>query len=340
MGSLWALMVTIFLSFLLSATAQILYDPDTNIVLCPQNGGSYCVHGSLKGPTLISCASNVSVEIHICNILLSKVLPDEYKQAATCHETSPSAGDALCAFNGTGYLLSSPVLPVAIPETLLCEDTQQIGQGEALSVSSTAVVYGPSTSPQTNWSSTSVARLTRTSTAYTTITVIALSTTLEVPTATSTPSFTLFKRDYPCSNPRTESSSTEWPTPTPMSLHELAALSTPEASSSPTSTRHLPTSTSTIYMYKGSVVPATFSPQETGTSSRVTVVVTFTAKASKTTVTDESSDLTTLTGTHPPTHKGVATSGSAEVVTASLWVLGCIMVCMALICLWMMWDDD
>ncbi|OJJ97017.1 hypothetical protein ASPACDRAFT_63319 [Aspergillus aculeatus ATCC 16872] len=296
MRSFWTLTVTIFFSFLLSTTAQIVY--------------------------------------------LSKVLPDEYKQAATCQETSISAGDALCAFNGTGYVLSSPVLPVAVPETLLCEDTQQNGQGEDFSVSSTAVVYGPSTSSHTDWPSTSVPRLTRTSTAYTTIRVIALSTTLEVPTATSTPSPTRLKRNYPCSNARTEPPSTDWPTPTPVSLHELVGFPTPEESPSPTSTRHLSTSTSTIYMYKGSVVPATFSPQETGTASRVTVLVTFTAKASKTTVTDESPDLTTLTGTHSPTHKGAANSASAELVTASLWVLGCIMVCMAIICLWLMWDDN
>lgn len=50
-------------------------DPETNSLLCSKPGGSYCASGSLEGPTIITCASQHTVEISSCNILYAGPLP-------------------------------------------------------------------------------------------------------------------------------------------------------------------------------------------------------------------------------------------------------------------------
>ncbi|GLA24444.1 acidic leucine-rich nuclear phosphoprotein 32 member [Aspergillus niger] len=103
-------------------------DPETNSLLCSKPGGSYCASGSLEGPTIITCASQHTVEISSCNIFLKDLLPEGYEEKATCYETTSWAGDALCAFNGTGYALikkSRDVVPVSVPETVLCGDDDE-----------------------------------------------------------------------------------------------------------------------------------------------------------------------------------------------------------------------
>ncbi|KAL7656143.1 hypothetical protein ACMYSQ_005259 [Aspergillus niger] len=122
------LALTTLLAFLLTVAAQIAYDPETNSLLCSKPGGSYCASGSLEGPTIITCASQHTVEISSCNIFLKDLLPEGYEEKATCYETTPWAGDALCAFNGTGYALikkSRDVVPVSVPETILCGDDDE-----------------------------------------------------------------------------------------------------------------------------------------------------------------------------------------------------------------------
>ncbi|KAI9037598.1 uncharacterized protein KD926_000160 [Aspergillus affinis] len=106
------------LSFVQLGWAQIGYNANTNSLLCSKPGGHYCVHGSLQGPTMISCVSTTTAEIRSCNIELVKILPPGYKDMAICYETAPILGDALCAFNGTGYPRSGK--PIPIPETALC----------------------------------------------------------------------------------------------------------------------------------------------------------------------------------------------------------------------------
>ncbi|KAI2835901.1 hypothetical protein M752DRAFT_338438 [Aspergillus phoenicis ATCC 13157] len=122
------LALTTLLAFLLTVAAQIAYDPETNSLLCSKPGGSYCASGSLEGPTIITCASQHTVEISSCNIFLKDLLPEGYEEKATCYETTSWAGDALCAFNGTGYALikkSRDVVPVSVPETVLCGDDDE-----------------------------------------------------------------------------------------------------------------------------------------------------------------------------------------------------------------------
>lgn len=77
---------------------------------------------------------------------LKDLLPEGYEEKATCthppniynplstneragYETTSSAGDALCAFNGTGYAIikkSRDVVPVSVPETILCDDENEV----------------------------------------------------------------------------------------------------------------------------------------------------------------------------------------------------------------------
>ncbi|BCS12300.1 similar to An03g04980 [Aspergillus luchuensis] len=104
-------------------------DPETNSLVCSKPGGSYCASGSLEGPTIITCASQHTVEISSCNLFLKDLLPEGYEEKATCYETTSSAGDALCAFNGTGYAIikkSRDVIPVSVPETILCDDENEV----------------------------------------------------------------------------------------------------------------------------------------------------------------------------------------------------------------------
>ncbi|PLB53788.1 hypothetical protein P170DRAFT_469273 [Aspergillus steynii IBT 23096] len=117
MNTLIAVMLTL-LSLVQMAWAQIGYNANTNSLLCSKPGGHYCVHGSLQGPTMISCVSTTTAEIRSCNIELAHILPPGYKDFAICYETAPILGDALCAFNGTGYPRSGK--PISIPETAIC----------------------------------------------------------------------------------------------------------------------------------------------------------------------------------------------------------------------------
>ncbi|GFF32678.1 hypothetical protein IFM46972_03629 [Aspergillus udagawae] len=58
------------------------------------------------------------IEVRSCNTMLSRFIPPLYTGAAVCHESSKHAGDAVCAFNGTGYSIDGEVSH--IPETTLC----------------------------------------------------------------------------------------------------------------------------------------------------------------------------------------------------------------------------
>ncbi|KAJ9225487.1 hypothetical protein DTO169C6_2220 [Paecilomyces variotii] len=92
-------------------------DPSTGTFICSKVGGTYCDGKSMETATLISCLSLSVAEFHWCNAQLVNVLPEDFKQSALCYQSSESAGDAVCAFNGTGYLLDGS--SVSLPETLL-----------------------------------------------------------------------------------------------------------------------------------------------------------------------------------------------------------------------------
>ncbi|KAH1625749.1 hypothetical protein KXX21_006057 [Aspergillus fumigatus] len=117
------------------ARAQVKYDPASDTLICTKPGGRYCPEGSLKGSTIISCVSTTMIEVRSCNTMysspspfqketthrisrLSRSIPPLYSSAAVRHESSKHAGDAVCAFNGTGYSIDGKISH--IPDTTLC----------------------------------------------------------------------------------------------------------------------------------------------------------------------------------------------------------------------------
>ncbi|KAL5047654.1 hypothetical protein BDW71DRAFT_206399 [Aspergillus fruticulosus] len=121
--------------------AQIRYDSKTNHLLCPAPNTQYCAAASLQSSTIISCTPQGTVEIRSCDIEyrpplfppplvlatgvngLAKANAVDIEQAAfypPSYESSPHLGNAVCAFNGTGYTLEG--LELSVPETVLCDD--------------------------------------------------------------------------------------------------------------------------------------------------------------------------------------------------------------------------
>ncbi|KAL4964877.1 uncharacterized protein BDV14DRAFT_200417 [Aspergillus stella-maris] len=156
------LALTIF-SEIQIATAQIGYDAKTNHFLCPSPEARFCAARSLQGSSLIACTPNGKAEILSCDFELSHILPVGYEEAAvygfpfssTClvfsltleypgYESVPNAGDAICAFNGTGYTPDG--VEVDVPETTLCNEAHLFPMG--LSVrNDNDVLYNPSLQP-------------------------------------------------------------------------------------------------------------------------------------------------------------------------------------------------
>ncbi|KAL4764666.1 uncharacterized protein BDW70DRAFT_156817 [Aspergillus foveolatus] len=99
--------------------AQIRYDSRTNHLLCPAPNRQYCAAASLQSSSIISCTQQGTAEIRSCEIALSSILPVGFERAGVCYESSLQSGDAVCAFNGTGYTLEG--LEVNVPETVLCD---------------------------------------------------------------------------------------------------------------------------------------------------------------------------------------------------------------------------
>ncbi|KAL2868152.1 uncharacterized protein BJX67DRAFT_380351 [Aspergillus lucknowensis] len=102
--------------------AQIGYDAKAARFLCQTRGTRHCAASSLRGSSIISCSVDGTAEIRSCLVELSRILPAGYERAAVCYESSPRSGDAVCAFNGTGYTFSGA--EVDVPETVLCQDTR------------------------------------------------------------------------------------------------------------------------------------------------------------------------------------------------------------------------
>ncbi|KAL4903905.1 hypothetical protein BDW74DRAFT_179489 [Aspergillus multicolor] len=80
-----------FFMLLSLVNAQISYDAKTNHLLCSTPNTHYCAAASLQGSSIVSC-----------------------------YQSSSNSGDAVCAFNGTGYTIEG--LGVNVPETVLCDD--------------------------------------------------------------------------------------------------------------------------------------------------------------------------------------------------------------------------
>ncbi|CBF79879.1 predicted protein [Aspergillus nidulans FGSC A4] len=85
-------------SALTQAQLRYLSDSKTNHLLCPAPNKQYCAAASLQSSSIISFG---------------------FERAGVCYESSLKSGDAVCAFNGTGYTREG--LEVNAPETILCD---------------------------------------------------------------------------------------------------------------------------------------------------------------------------------------------------------------------------
>ncbi|OOF92800.1 hypothetical protein ASPCADRAFT_8440 [Aspergillus carbonarius ITEM 5010] len=258
MPSRFSLVIATILALMLTAASQIAYNPKTNTLLCSKPGGSYCVYGSLQGSVIISCASKNTVEIRSCNLLLSGILPEGYEQQATCYESTPPTGDAVCAFNGTGYTLSKSTTPV--PETILCDETDIGNHYSSSSDDSTPLEENihaqqsesstpePSSTPVLNSPKLPLPFLlpeTHIPSNTSPMSSPLIKPSISTSTFTSTP---LQKRFRVCSNPWVVPSSLEWLAPTPTVGSESMV-----SSSAVTSRRSLSTYTSTVYLSRSSM---------------------------------------------------------------------------------------
>ncbi|KAE8326587.1 hypothetical protein BDV39DRAFT_205746 [Aspergillus sergii] len=88
--------------------------------LCSTPGTHYCMHDSLQSPEMLSCVSRTKAELRSCNIELARIIPKGYEGWALCYESPTDSGDAICAFNGTGYTRMRGT--VEVPGTRICEE--------------------------------------------------------------------------------------------------------------------------------------------------------------------------------------------------------------------------
>ncbi|PYI05331.1 hypothetical protein BO78DRAFT_387809 [Aspergillus sclerotiicarbonarius CBS 121057] len=231
----FSLAIATILAFMLTAASQIAYNPKTNSLICSKPGGSYCVYGSLEGSTIISC-----------------------------YESTPPTGDAVCAFNGTGYTLSMSKVPV--PESILCDETdlwkhypntpdEPIALDEENGPPQQPDSSSEPTSASTDWDGPKLPIPPLFPATRLPITSMSASSPVSSHLINSTPSSTpiIQKRARVCSDPWAIPPSSQWLGPTPSVSPESVGLMTKKPGTVVTSRRSLSTYTSTIYVGRSSV---------------------------------------------------------------------------------------
>ncbi|MCJ1357451.1 MAG: hypothetical protein MMC33_007447 [Icmadophila ericetorum] len=85
------------------ASAQFTINPNGTITCAASDpNGDFCAGASLSTNIIIRCTSGVG-QAGNCNDNLAGVPPVGVKDFAPCFQSSPTAGDAVCSFNGIGY---------------------------------------------------------------------------------------------------------------------------------------------------------------------------------------------------------------------------------------------
>ncbi|KAK3081436.1 hypothetical protein LTS18_006672 [Coniosporium uncinatum] len=102
----------LFLALVASAQAQLAFDSSTGTYSCPVPEGAYCAGDSLSTNIIIRCTSGTGQPGN-CNDNLAGISPIGVKSSAQCYQTSVSAGDAACSFNGLAYPDSGMPYPIA-----------------------------------------------------------------------------------------------------------------------------------------------------------------------------------------------------------------------------------
>ncbi|KAL2038203.1 hypothetical protein N7G274_009151 [Stereocaulon virgatum] len=84
------------------ASAQVVLNTTTGLVLCPAPGGNYCAGPSLESNIIIRC-TGTSGQPGNCWDNLASVPPVGHKLGALCYQSTPTAGDAACSLDGIVY---------------------------------------------------------------------------------------------------------------------------------------------------------------------------------------------------------------------------------------------
>lgn len=85
------------------ADAQITVN-DNGTISCPATGSAFCAGDSLSTNIIVRCPTpGGQGQPGNCNDNLAGVPPVGVKLFAPCYQTSPTAGDAACSYNGIAY---------------------------------------------------------------------------------------------------------------------------------------------------------------------------------------------------------------------------------------------
>ncbi|KAF3938725.1 hypothetical protein ABW19_dt0200671 [Dactylella cylindrospora] len=94
-----------------AVSAQVVYENGTFKCLGDAAGKNFCAGNSLETNIIIRCTGEVGQPGN-CNDNLAGVPPIGVKTFAPCYQTSETAGDAACSFNGIAYPDSGESFPI------------------------------------------------------------------------------------------------------------------------------------------------------------------------------------------------------------------------------------
>ncbi|KAK3078579.1 hypothetical protein LTS18_007150, partial [Coniosporium uncinatum] len=84
----------------------------TGQFICPFALGAYCAGDSLATDVVLQCEDFIGIP-RSCKDHLNAILPAGIKAWAPCHQSSPSAADAACSYQGWKYPFKGPSHPIS-----------------------------------------------------------------------------------------------------------------------------------------------------------------------------------------------------------------------------------
>jgi hypothetical protein len=99
-----------------AASAQVTYDPNTGKFTCAVPNGVYCAGDSLSTNIIIRCSNGVGQPGN-CNDNLAGIPPVGVKSSALCYQSSLTAADGACSYNGVAYPDGKPSFTIGSGNT-------------------------------------------------------------------------------------------------------------------------------------------------------------------------------------------------------------------------------
>ncbi|KAF7507491.1 hypothetical protein GJ744_010422 [Endocarpon pusillum] len=100
--SIFAMKSAIALALIGAAYTSAQVEYNNGSFVCAEPDANYCAGNSLSTNIIIRCTGTEGQPGN-CNDNLAGIPPVGVKSSATCYQSSPSAGDAACSFNGIVY---------------------------------------------------------------------------------------------------------------------------------------------------------------------------------------------------------------------------------------------